>query len=116
MTRLSSLRIPRFILAIVAALSLMVAPTAPLTAAGEVVKEFSAEPGTEAGGVMAEKAGGQVNTWTQFLWGPIMYLVITLAALVAIFGFATGKKEMALVGLGVFALTASLRVLMPLIF
>ena len=62
-----------------------------------------------AGGDMLTGVGTTANQIANLLTGPILWIVMGAAVILAIYGFASGKMAMAFTGIGAFVLAAVLK-------
>ena len=62
-----------------------------------------------AGGTMLTGVGTTANQIANLLTGPILWIVMGAAVILAIYGFASGKMAMAFTGIGAFVLAAVLK-------
>jgi hypothetical protein len=69
---------------------------------------------SDSGGAMADQTALQLNNITELIWGPGMYLIMAIGAVVAVYGFLKGSKEALWTGVGTFIFAALLRALVPI--
>ena len=69
---------------------------------------------TIAGGTMITSVGTTANQIANVLTGPVLWIVMGAAVILAIYGFAAGKMAMAFTGIGAFILAAVLKGLFAL--
>lgn len=98
MRRLQTLLVP--------ALALVFAPAARATEFGAT--DFSVASAT-AGGEMMNETAGSVNSITNLLMGPGMYVIMAVGAVLALYGFGRGQKETLFTGIGLFIFAAIIR-------
>ncbi|MCX8013015.1 MAG: hypothetical protein N3A02_01835 [Rectinema sp.] len=60
---------------------------------------------------MIEGVGNVVTGVSQVITGPVLYVVMGLAVMLAVFGFIQGKMMMAFMGVGAFILAGALKAL-----
>ncbi|MFW5829617.1 MAG: hypothetical protein ACOCXA_05090 [Planctomycetota bacterium] len=70
--------------------------------------------GDDSGATMSLTTGEQLNSITELIWGPGMYLLMAIGAVVAVYGFLKGSKEALWTGVGTFIFAALLRTLVPI--
>lgn len=60
---------------------------------------------------MLEATGNVVNSVAQIITGPVLYVVMGVAIMIAVYGFVQGKMMMAFMGIGGFILAGALKAL-----
>jgi hypothetical protein len=65
--------------------------------------------GSAAGGAMLDTVAGSVNSFTNLLMGPGMFVIMAIGALLSLYGFGRGNKETLFTGIGLFILAAIVR-------
>ena len=84
----------------------------------QVTGAFSAGAAQDAsaGSTLIGAVGNTVSSIAAIITGPVLYIIMGLAIMISVFGFVSGKMQMAFSGIGAFILAAVLKALFTLVF